>query len=162
MTRSIAALRSPTLMNILANFSFWLGTEVPGSRMYVCSTPSNRHSSAELRFRPDFVGCTPRCGRSGWWRGSSGGDPKATLEGRVPSGRTVHIRRVHRHQSQAAEREGASILQRPGHLGAAHQEGQACTQVDALLHALRSQRRAVIATGQIAAKSPVSYAGPWN
>ena len=89
-------------------------------------------------------------------------DPKATLEGPVPSGRTVHIRRVHRHQSQAAEREGASILQRPGHLGAAHQEGQTCTQVDALLHALRSQRGAVIATGQIAAKSPVSYAAPWN
>ena len=29
MTRPIAALRSPTLMNILANVALWLSTEVP-------------------------------------------------------------------------------------------------------------------------------------
>ena len=44
----------------------------------VCSTPSSRHLSAEVCFRPDFVGCTLRYGLSGWRCRWSGGDPQAT------------------------------------------------------------------------------------
>ncbi len=43
---------------------------------HVRSTPTKRHSSGDFRFRPDFVGCTPRCGLSGWWCRWSVGDPK--------------------------------------------------------------------------------------
>ncbi len=50
----------------------------PGRR-YDRSTPSNRHSSAEVGFRPDFVGCTSRCGRSGRGRGWSLVDPQRKL-----------------------------------------------------------------------------------
>ncbi len=50
-------------------------------RRYDRSTPSNRHSSAEVRFRPDFVGCTPRCGLAGRRCRWSGGDPQQTLTG---------------------------------------------------------------------------------
>jgi len=42
MTRPIAALRSPTLMNILANFSFWLDSDLT-------ATPELRPLYPQLR-----------------------------------------------------------------------------------------------------------------
>ncbi len=44
----------------------------------VCLTPSNRHSSVEVRFRPDFVCFTPESGRGRHPRRRSQVDPKRT------------------------------------------------------------------------------------
>ncbi len=92
MTRPIAALRSPTLMSILANFSFWLQADIQSPKIdfrftpnfghsdasvrfspdYVRLSPNRRHSLADVRFRADFVCFTSRSRPSWWCRRRSG------------------------------------------------------------------------------------------
>ena len=75
MTRPIAALRSPTLMNILANVALWLQTDMQPPEIEVRLYPNKRHSLADVRYRVDFVRSTPSNRRSRWGREMTGFDP---------------------------------------------------------------------------------------
>ncbi len=63
----------------IVNFRCWLTSEVPAIPIDFRSYPNSRHSSAEVRFRPDFVGSTPRYGLSGGRCRWSERDPERTL-----------------------------------------------------------------------------------
>ncbi len=65
MTRPIAALRSPALMNILANFSFWLQADYPAMSEVGRLYPQQPTFKPHVRFRAISVRSTPSNGR-GW------------------------------------------------------------------------------------------------
>ena len=63
------------------NDSFWLAAEVRGVELGRSLDPQQPTFEPRVRFRPDFVGCTLRCGLSGRQCPWSVGDPNQTSLG---------------------------------------------------------------------------------
>ncbi len=62
------------------------GTYKPRYRMRFSPSLRGRRATAHhVSFRPDFVGYTPRCGRSGWRCRPPGCDPEETFDDLAPS-----------------------------------------------------------------------------
>ncbi len=61
------------------NVSSWLQAAVRVTAWLRPNYPREPTFATERPLFWIFVGCTPRCGRSGWWRGSSATDPLRTM-----------------------------------------------------------------------------------